>query len=203
LASSDSRHTAANGATLARLIGIVGGQVYFSSVLGVKTSIHLFYENGEHYFFPIELVAMLIGLSFVIYALSYAPIELKLFHFFAAAVLALAIRNPLAILEAHFKQWELMQIPGCANRYYFFPMLAFLATPIWMLTSSASKSKVARCSALVILLLLPIGIYRDWHCRPLTDLHFRYYTAEFERAAPGTKLSIPINPIWTMQLTKH
>jgi hypothetical protein len=203
LALSDSRRAAPNGATLTRLTGILGGQVFFSSVLGVRSSIHLFYENGVHYFFPIELVAMVIGLSFVIYALRYAPTDLKLFYLFATMVLALALRHPLASFGANFTQWELMQIPGYGNRYYFFPMLAFLATPIWMLTSSASKSKVARCSALTVLLLLPIGICRDWQYRPFRDLNFHDFAAEFERAAPGTQLTIPINPNWTMQLTKR
>jgi len=203
MALSDSRRSAPNGASFARLTGILGGQVFLSSVLGVRTSIHLFFQDGVRYLFPIEVIATVVGLAFVIYALRFAPIELKIFYFFAGAVLALALRHPLASFEANFTQWELMQIPGCGNRYYFFPMLAFLATPIWMLTSGVAKSRFTRCSALTLILLLPIGICQDWRYKAFPDLKFKESAAEFERAAPGTQFTLRINPSWTMQLTKH
>jgi hypothetical protein len=200
---SGSRREADNGATLSRLINIIGGQVFLSSVLGVRTSIHLYFENDISYFYLVSLTALVLGMAFVLYAFRHAPVELKLFYFFAATVLALAMKHPLASFEAHFKQWELMQIPGCGNRYYFFPMLAFLATPVWMLTSPVSKSKVVRCSALVILLLLPVGVCRDFRYKAFKDSNFQAQVAEFERAAPGTVIIIPIDPGWDMKLVKH
>jgi hypothetical protein len=36
------------------------------------------------------------------------------------------------------------------------------------------------------------------------DLGFREFAADFERAAPGTRITIPINPMnWEMQFTKR
>ncbi len=203
LALSGSRRTAPNGASLKLLTSIVGGQVFFSSVLGVKSSLHLYFEDGPHYFFFVALISLFVGSFFVIYALRYAPLELKLFYLFAATVMALALRHPLASFAGHFQQWELMEIPGCGNRYYFFPMLAFLATPIWMLSSSTAKSRIPRCAALIVLLSLPIGIWRDWYFRPFPDMDFKKYAAQFERAAPGTQVTIPIHPMWVMELTKR
>jgi hypothetical protein len=200
---SGSRREADNGATLSRFTNIIGGQVFLSSVLGVRTTIHLYFENDVSYFYLVSLVALILGMAFILYALRHAPVELKLFYFFAAMVLALAMKHPLASFEARFKQWELMQIPGCGNRYYFFPMLAFLATPIWMLTNPVSKSRLARCAALVILLLLPIGICRDFRYKAFKDSNFQVQAAEFERAAPGTQIIIPIDPGWDMRLIKH
>jgi len=115
----------------------------------------------------------------------------------------LALKHPLASFEAQYQQWQLMEIPGCGNRYYFFPMLAFLAIPIWMLSSSTAKSRIPRCAALIILFSLPIGIWRDWHFKPFADEHFRSYAEQFERAAPGTQMTIPIPPWWEMKLDKR
>jgi hypothetical protein len=203
MALSDSRRTAANGATVQRFINIVGGQVFVSSVLGVRSSIHLFYEEGSRYYFAVTLCALTIGMLFVIYVLRHGPLELKLFYLFAAMLLALALKHPLASFEGKFQQWELMEIPGCGNRYYFFPMLAFLATPIWMLSSKAAKSAIPRCAALIVLLCLPIGIWRDWRYRAFPPTDFKDYVERFERTAPGTRITIPIYPLWQMDLVKH
>jgi len=203
LAMSNSRQTAPNGATFKLFTSIVGGQVFFSSVLGVRSSIQLAFENGAHYFFPFALVAFAVGSFFVVYALRYAPLELKLFYLFAGTVLALALKHPLASFAGNLQQWELMEVPGYCNRYYFFPMLAFLATPVWMLSSSTVKSRLPRCAALLIVLLLPIGICRDWQVKPFPDMNFKAYAAQFERAAPGTQMTIPIHPKWKMELTKR
>ena len=203
LLTSNSRGTAANGATLQRFISIVGGQLFLSSILGVKTSAHLYFEEGSKYYFYVALIALVAGTFFVFYALRHAPLELKLFYLFGFAVLALALKHPIPTFAAHYQQWELMEMPGCGNRYYYYPMLAFLATPIWILSTAKARSAVPRCAALIVLLSLPIGIWRDWHYHPFPDGNFKHYAEEFERAAPGTQVSIPIFPMWQMDLTKH
>src|SRR5260221_5492057 len=206
LLTSNSRGTAANGATLQRFVRIVGGQVFLSSVLGLKTTVHLFFEEGSKYYFYVSLVALVVGMFFLIYALRNAPLELKLLHLFGFTVLALALKHPIPTFGAQFQQWGLMEIPSCGNRYYYYPMLAFLATPIWILSTAKARSALPRCAALIVLLCLPIGIWRDWHYRPFPDSNFKHYAEEFERAAPGTQVSIPIVPMWPpwqMELTKH
>jgi hypothetical protein len=200
---TDSRRPAPNGACLARLINIVGGQVYFSSILGVRTAIQLYFHSHLHSLFFIDSIALAIGLPFILYALRYAPTGLKLFHLFAGLVLAAALTHPIVNFAGNQQQWELLQVPGVGNRYYFFPMLAFLATLVWMAMDSNSKSKLPRVCAMAILVLLPVGIYRDWQYRPFHNLHFQKYAADFEHASPGTQFTIPINPDWTMQLTKR
>jgi len=64
-------------------------------------------------------------------------------------------------------------------------------------------TRFARFGALIVLALLPIGIWRDWQYKPFVDYDFKAFAADFERAAPGTKVSIPINPDWQMVLTKR
>jgi hypothetical protein len=198
---TESRRAAPNGATIARFADIIGGQVFFSSVLGVRTSMQLYFHSHFQSLFLFNVIALAIGLPFVFYALRHAPTELKLAYLFAGLVLASALHRPIASFLGDEVQWQLLEIPGAGNRYYFFPMLAFLATLIWMLTRV--NSRFPRYSALAILLLLPIGICRDWRYKPFEDLHFQEYVAEFNRAAPGTQITIPLNPDWSMRLIKH
>ncbi len=202
---SHSRRDAENGANLTRLASILGEQVFMSSILGVRTGMQ-FYYGHMRYLLACELVALFIGLAVIAYALLYAPAELKLFILFSAGVLAMALRHPLATLEPTPGQWQLLRIPGFGNRYYFFLMLSFFASLIWMAAANRSSSRFPRYAALAILLLSPFGIVRDWKYKPFADFNFSKYVTKFEQAAPGTKVVIPTNPTWstwTMELIKR
>jgi hypothetical protein len=127
---------------------------------------------------------------------------LKLFILYAAIVLAMALARPYASLGGDYEQWQLMQTPGVANRYWFYPMLAFLISAFWM-AASTGRRKAVHFAGISLLALLPIGVIRDWTYRPLADLDFKEFAAGFERAAPGTRISIPINPTnWQMEFIK-
>jgi hypothetical protein len=195
------RRSAPNGATLVRLIHILGGQIFLSSIFGVRTLIQLFGRIDS--LFIIDTSAMLVGLAILAYALRYGPVELKLFILFAAAVLVLGLMHPLATTEGNHVQWEQLQVPGCGNRYYFFPMLAFLASLVWMALKSPVNAKFPRYAALALLAFLPIGIVRDWQYRPFVDLHFQEIAREFQQAPRGTRFEISLNPGVSMQLTKR
>ena len=145
---STSRRPASNGASLARLTSILGGQVFLSSILGKNTFVRFYFVQHLSYLFVIEAISAAIGLAVIIYALCCAPKELKLFILFAALVLSMALRRPLASLGGEYQQWELMQVPGMSNRYYFLPMLAFLASLIWMLYHNSAASKLPRFAAI-------------------------------------------------------
>jgi hypothetical protein len=201
IALSGSRPSSPNGASIERLTRILGGQVFLSSLLGLRTFIQLYFAHVS-FLFLVQIAALAIGLSVMSYAAFYGPLELKLFLLYAAIALSLALVRPYAIVRGNYEQWGLMLTPGITNRYWFFPMLAFLACLIWMV--SAARSRPARYAALALLALLPIGIYRDWIYRPFPDLDFREFAADFERARPGTRMIIPINPVtWEMQITKR
>jgi hypothetical protein len=194
------RRPAPNGASIERFIHILGGQVFLSSLLGVRTLIQLFQAQS---LFAIDIAAILVGLAILGYALRRGPMELKLFLVFAAAVFGLGLLHPLATTDGNHVQWEQLQVPGCGNRYYFFPMLAFLVSLFWMVSTPPLSSKVPRYAALALLFFLPIGIVRDWQYRPFDDLHFHEIAADFQRAPSGTQFVIPLNPGVTMQLTKR
>ena len=198
---SNSRRPAPNGASFERLTGILGGQIFFSAIFGLRSFIRLFVSH-VHWLPLIETVALVIGLAIMLYAFRFGPMELKVLVFYAAIGLTFALIHPIASFAGEQEQWALLQVPGCGNRYYFFPMLAFFASLIWMLMDSA-KSKVPRYAALAVLLFLPVGICRDWQYKPFIDMNFQDAATAFEGAPPGTTISIPINPNWHMRLTKH
>ena len=197
---SHQRQVAPNGATFSRFAAILGRQVFLSSLLGRNTQDWLLQLRYVHI---IEGIATVVGLAVLLYALRYGQTELKLFVLFGYAELALALVHPLAGPPDH-PQWESLCIPGCGNRYYFLPMLAFLASLLWMASRRASPLSL-RYFAIAVLLMLPIGIYRDWKYSPFIDLHFSQYADQFEQAPAGTTIVIPINPGsgWKMELTKH
>jgi hypothetical protein len=200
---SHAREPVLVGATVARLTGILGGQIVLSSVLGVRTFAQLFLFGDRRLLFFVEAAAMIAGLMLVVYSFRSAPAELKLFLVFAAGVLLLAVSHPIAGPDRDFPQWEYLQIPGRSSRYYFFPILAFYASLLSVAGASA-VAKGMRYLALAFLMLLPVGIYRDWRYPQFVDLQFQSFAAAFERATPGTRIAIPINPVgWEMQLTKH
>lgn len=199
---SNSRRSAPNGATLERLTSILGGQVFLSSILGVRTSIQLFFGHSR-YLFVAQILALVIGSAVLLYALWHGSLELRLFLLFAAAILIFALIRPVATTTGNLEQWQALAKPGVGNRYYFFPMLAFFAALVWLAVGSAGNTKVVRYVALALLALLPIGIVRDWKYKPFVDYDFKAYAADFERAKPGTTVSIPINPDWQLVLVKH
>ena len=199
---SHSRRPAPNGATLTRFVEIVGGQVFLSSVLGLRTSIHWFFSHVE-WLVLLQGIALLIGLAIIGHALWRGPLPLKLFICYSYFSLALALIHPVASFGAEHPQWQLLATPGVANRYYFFPMLAFFASLIWTAANADPFTKFARYAAIAVLALLPIGIVRDWRYKPFVDYNFKSFAADFERAAPGTTVSIPINPDWQLVLIKH
>lgn len=199
---SHSRRPAPNGATLTRFVEIVGGQVFLSSILGLRTSIQWFFAHVE-WLVLVQGIALVIGLAIVGYALWRGPLPLRLFIFYSYLGLALAMIHPVASFGAEHPQWQLLLTPGVANRYYFFPMLAFFAALIWIAANTAPGGKSARFAAMAVLALLPIGIVRDWRYKPFVDYNFKSFAAEFDRTAPGNTVSIPINPDWQLILIKH
>ncbi len=195
---SQTRHLGSNGASVSRLVSILGRQIFLGPLLGTRSLIAFIRHGGPP--FVLEAIATAIGVAVLLYALRYGPLELKLFISFAAILFAACLARPLAADPG--EQWELMMGAGHFTRYYFFPMLAFLAALIWLVRPQQGRG--VRYAALAILLLLPVGIFRDWYYPPFADLDFPAFAEAFKQSTPGTKCTILLNPPgWEMQLTKH
>jgi hypothetical protein len=191
-------NSASPAAHLQYLNAILGRQIFFSSLLGLNAQKWLVHFRGVHIF---ETAMTALGLAVLLYVFSRGPFELKLFLLFALSVLACALANPLAGPSDH-PQWYWLSIPGIGNRYYFLPMLAFLASLFWL---ARTKLRLGIQSfATMLLLVLPIGICRDWVYPPFMNFGFEQFAEAFDNAPAGTKLILPINPPgWFMTLTKR
>lgn len=205
LSHTHGRESATIGASATRLVGILGGQVFLSSVAGARTLALLFISGDRRVLLCLQVAAMLIGIGMMLASLRGAFYPVRLFLLFAAGVLVLALSHPIAGPDLNFPQWEYLQLPGRSSRYYFFPILAFyLALFSLVLRREQGPNRIFRYLAIAILCAVPIGVWRDWNYPRYPDLHFNEYAQEFERAKPGTSFTIPIVPAgWQMQVVKR
>jgi hypothetical protein len=189
--TSHARHLWPNGATLSRLISILGRQVFLASLVGESKVLHFALRYSERSSFLLEALATAVGVAVLSYALRYAPWELKLFIGFSFTVFALSLARPIAGTLAQ-SQWEWLRFPGTSNRYYYLPIISFLAAVFWLV--NCAPRRMARFFGIALLLFVCIAIRRDWRYPAFEDMHFQEYALKFQAAPIGTRMLIPINP---------
>lgn len=200
LAGRSHRMVEALGANFTSLAEILADHIFLGALLGRNALLH-----GH----PVgALLVASLGLAALLYAVTRGPFELKLFTLFAGLVLACSLASPMPwpmIREgepaARPRGWEALAL-GLGQRYWYVPMLAFVATLVWLLKSTTPVA--LRLGAIFCLALMPFGVVRDWRVPPMVDLHFAEYAQKFQQAPSGTVLVIPLNPPgWSMRLVKH
>ncbi|HTD23478.1 MAG TPA: hypothetical protein VK738_12540 [Terriglobales bacterium] len=170
---------------------VLSSQVFLAALIG---------KNNLPYRHSYIIYAVLItigGITVLIYALLRARWELKLFIVFASLVLTAALLHPMA----HAPQWlELLSAWGV--RYWLLPMLAFVSALVWM--AGNHNPRAVRFIAVVALLLMSVGIVREWRYPGFADLQFGIYARQFSDLPKGSSLTIPLNPQgWSMTLEKR
>jgi hypothetical protein len=186
---------AVRGATPELLIQILAKQVFLAALVGRRTLAGFSFESQSGWI--IAVFAVCVGIAIECYALLKAPPVLKAFTLFSFCILAVSLAFPMT----KSPQWPALLASG-GVRYWFFPMLAFMASVVWML--HGRNPAIVRATALALLLVMGYGIVQDWgHPRPV-DFHFSDYVQKFSELPPGSTLFIPINPAgWAMQLMKR
>jgi hypothetical protein len=127
------------GATPTLFLRILAGNVFTGGILGQNR----WGARGSG--IVIALIA-LVGGSILLYALVKARVELKLLIAFCLLLLAASLRRP--IIEVTLPQWQLLLVDEGA-RYWFFPMLAFVWTLIWVCqrkSGEVDSESVSGCS---------------------------------------------------------
>jgi hypothetical protein len=188
------------GASVHSFMAIVAGNVFAGSVIGLNHYTQLFTQSwwGPH---SLALrLTFFVGLAAGTYALLRGTFEVRALISVASILLAGSLLTPVLSLTG--QQWPQLAAPGAGNRYYFFPMIAFLASLVWM--GTRSRLLPAAIGAwLVIVATLLIGMPGDWSYPKFTDFQPETYARVFDAARPGTRVVVPINPPgWTIQLTK-
>ena len=193
------RVTSPLGASVARLLQIVGGQIFVAGTIGAK-GYALLVHHGEPWTPTVMVLAGVAGLLFVARVLWVAQsVALRLFVLFAALALAAGLSSP-AIIEA--PRWQALCTPNAGGRYYASAILAYLAGLLWSASADPSPRWRGLSRATLAAVLL-IGMPVDWRVQPRVDLDFAHQAELFDEAAPGTEVRIPIPPGWRMKLDKH
>ena len=177
------------GASPGLLANILASRIFLATLVGRNNL-----PYGDSYT-PLAVLIAVAGIAVLVYALLRARWELKVFLLFANAVLAAALLNPVAPPP----KWLALLTPW-STRYWLLPMLAFVAALVWM--AGAECPKGARLIAAAALVLMSVGIVRDWQYPPFTDLHFGAYARVFSNLPKGSHLTFPLNPGWSMTLIK-
>lgn len=184
------------GASLKLFMKIVGGHWFVSSIIGEKgfawTLRHPFWKDG------VSVMINLGGFGLLIYTFLKSKIELRLLMMFAALIVVSALISPA--VSSDTPQWSVMWFAAVGSRYWLVPNFCFLLSLFWLAKNASLKW--LRYVSIGLLLLSSIGIYKDWKYPPYVDYEFQKHAAEFNNAAVGSEVVIPINPNWEMRLVK-
>lgn len=191
--ATNPRSARALGASWHQFIRITGRQVFWAPLFG--SSGFWLPDPQPRWYFDLLGLTVLLGFSLLLFALWKGPFRLKLFLVFSLELFAAALVSPLG-------EWRVLHLPGAASRYWFFPMLCFLACLFWLVLAEGISKKL-RWVALALLLSMGLGVTSDWRYPPLVDFHFARYAREFAAVPKNTQFEIPINPPgWKMVLLK-
>jgi hypothetical protein len=198
IAGRSHRVTDALNASWVSLMELLADHVFLGSLIGRNALFH-----GR----PLgALVVTFLGIVALLYGLIRGPLHLRLFILFANLVLACALASPLPTLIGMptgppLPGWRGLEL-GLGQRYWYIPMLAFVATLVWLLKPAIPTA--LRLGAILCFVLMPFGVVRDWRHPPRVNLHFEEYAEKLKQAPQGTVLVIPINPPgWSMRVVKR
>lgn len=177
-----------------KFVKMISGQIFSGSILGEK-EVNFFYTNTFLLFSIFTFVV-----TTILYVLKNGPTWLKLLNIYGVMLISSMLFS-LRPTEG-FDVWTGLTNPLGGQRYWYIPTLIWIATLFWILFKA--KFKLLRyASAMLLLLILVIGIPRDWKLRPYANMQFRYYAERFESAEKGSTVDIPVNPEWHMYLYKR
>ena len=183
------------GASPELLVQILAKQIFIAALLGRRTLAGLSSEIGAGWI--IAIVAVCIGIAIEGYALVKGPPVLKALIVFSVCLLAVSLAFPMT----KSPQWPALLSAG-GIRYWFSPMLAFIASIVWML--QGRNRPLIQWTAIALLLVMVFGIVQVWGHPRLVDFRFPEYVRKLSSQPSGTTLSVPINPAgFTMQLMKR
>ena len=190
------RSPAALGATPELFIRILGGQIYFATLLGGNGLA----ANSSHVVFILLVLAVIAGTLLVALCFAHASTEMRLFFVLTAMLLAASLISPAAYPPQGVTRWQLLaEVPGI--RYWYFPTLACIWSVLWL---SRSRSEALKAASVIFLCAMCFGVVRDWKQPALRDLDFGESAKSFEAAPQGTVVVLPENPQgWNIRLVKH
>jgi hypothetical protein len=148
------RPNTALGASLGQFIRLISGQIFMGGIWGQNS----FARRASIFAATLVFAA---GASVLLYGLLKLRLQMKLLLIFAILVTAAALNTPL--IAGQKARWFLLAAdPG--GRYWFFPMLAFLWSILWL--ASESSRRIAKIFCLACFVLMTRGVRHDWRHQP-------------------------------------
>ena len=222
IGSPHARSAAALGAgprLLARIVALeilLGAELGFSTIRDIPELPH-WHDN----LLPLAVSAA--GAALAAIALLRGSPLLRKFALFAGLVLVAALASPQVstadpqwIMKttdlqihvitnpfANVPQWVVMTIPPMGNRYYTFPMLAWIAV---LFALAADRRTVLRGAGLALLAVMLVwAVPHDWRELRFPPTDFVARARAFAVAPRNTVMQFPINPpsLTPMFLLKH
>lgn len=203
LTAGDTRTPMALGATVSLFVKIVTMQVAVGSLIGTGGLHQL--QAILHNAPLLDIIVQVGVFGFLLYlgyqVFTKAPTAVKQFALFGLFVLSAALVSPGA--SRTIAQWEVLAIPGAGNRYWFIPMLAFLATLLWWMSRIAYK-KWRIALYVSFFCVFSLGIVYDWRYPAWQDLSYAEHIEIFQHLESGSRYTVPIQPSqdWGMTLIK-
>jgi hypothetical protein len=186
------------GASFGRLVHILADQIILGGVIGAGYVDRLLAQDFWAQNWPAALccaVAAVMGLA----AFVKGPMAYRQFVVLAVLLMASALKSPIVSETA--AQWHEMQYPTIGDRYYILPMLAWFAT---LLVLAGGRWRFGlQWAARGLVLCCVVGMVVDWCYVPYVHTGYHDAAKKFDRAAPGTTVLFPENPVpWQFALTK-
>jgi len=180
--------------SLGILIKLVSGQIFTASLIGKEGYAEL-YTTTLHYNDLVSklfsFLTFITGISILLFSYIKGSRVLKLFIIFCFTTFTFALIRPMVPSGEIYSQWYIMSIPGNALRYFFFPMLAFLMSVIFLL---GQKEKRIKIIGIIILVIFVWGTKYEFFYKPWPDLEYKKQIQKIERLQPGEMLEIEAIP---------
>ncbi|HEY1934938.1 MAG TPA: hypothetical protein VGG99_23280 [Acetobacteraceae bacterium] len=199
LTNNQHRTTAPLGAGPIVLSRIIALQIFLRSLSGTITLPPIVQAVMERHG-SVSILVCLVGIGYGLTAAYLGPPVLRKAILFAGASFAAALVTPL--VSRTDPQWQSMTMPLSGDRYYVYPILAWLGA---LFVLAADRRLVLRVFGIgMIATMLAWGVPADWHYPLAGPIGFKARARAFMAAPPGTRMEFPIRPGGPpMVLIKH
>jgi hypothetical protein len=152
----------------------------------------------------IALAAMLTAGVFLLLAAGFkqGTTPLRCLIVFAVGVAASGLFMPYGHVSGNRSVWDIVATGSGESRYFFLLSVALVCSAFTLLRGRQLPGLRVTVGAAAVFAVVVAGAVSEWRYVPLPDEHLDRYEAVLDSAAPGTVVTIPIDPDgWHMQLT--
>jgi hypothetical protein len=181
--------------SLGILLKLISGQIYTASLVGKEGYAELYnrllYLNNIYSKIAI-LSIFITGTSILIYSFIKSQKELKLFIIFSFIILFFSLVKPMAVSINNYSIWHTLSLPGFGLRYYFFPMLSFIYSVLFLLNNK--NFLPAKILGYLIIIIFVWGMHFEFFYKPWINFNYQKQIEQFSSLEKGELLKIKTMP---------